>query len=146
MADKIVRQQQFIAAYVENGGDKKAAAEQASIALRSVQRWFSEDLEFNEKLKKVFSEVEPLLLQEAVRRALEGSDNLLKFLLKSMRPEVYDDNYRKQLLANEGIEKINQPTDSEPFDPIEYVRELAKVDPYVNYQAVIEDASSKSES
>ena len=65
-------------------GDLRAAAQGAGVSLRSVLRWRREDSSFAASLEDAEEVAVLELAAEARKRALEGSDRLLIFLLSSL--------------------------------------------------------------
>jgi len=80
------------------GGNSVCGAVKAAGASRaSVYRWKDEDAAFGEAWNEAREECVDLLEAEAKRRALEGSDTLLIFLLKSYRPDVFSERVRQTI-------------------------------------------------
>jgi hypothetical protein len=77
-----------------NEGTVTAACVAAKVGRSTVYRRRSEDPAFAEAWDDIDAAVVDVLEHEAVRRALEGSDRMLEFVLKAKRPEVYRDNVR----------------------------------------------------
>ncbi len=72
------------------------AARQAGIGRRTVYDRRSADPEFAAAWDDVIAGTLDELEAEAYRRAVNGSDQLLMFLLRARRPKVYSERYRIQ--------------------------------------------------
>lgn len=92
---KELRQEEFINEYLSNGGYKSTAAKAIGVHYDTIKSWFREDKQFKERLSEAEETFYEDLKRIAVSRAKEKSDTLMIFLLKALRPEVYDDNIRK---------------------------------------------------
>jgi hypothetical protein len=69
----------------------KEAAFLSGVTEACINRWRYEDEEFAKNWDDItMNKIVPVLEAEATRRALNGSDMLLAFLLKSYRPNVYN--------------------------------------------------------
>jgi hypothetical protein len=88
-------QDAFITEYFANGCRKRAAARTLEIQWSTVKAWFKNDTEFVERV----NEFRDMWLEElraaAFQRAMAKSDMLMMFMLKSLNPEEYDDNIRR---------------------------------------------------
>jgi len=71
------------------------AAEAAGVRRKTVYEWRKNDPEFARAIDEVFEDVTDELEKEAHRRAKDGSDTLLIFLLKARRPAMYRENTLK---------------------------------------------------
>lgn len=96
-------------------GNVWEACRQANIARRSHYEWLEGDPDYKAAFNDAKEDACDNLLEEARRRGHEGveepvywqgqvvgavrkySDNMLMFLIKGMRPEVYRDNWRGEL-------------------------------------------------
>lgn len=74
-------------------GTQTKAANASGIARSTVMYWQQEDPEFAEAIPKALQEHCDSLVDEAIRRGKEKSDNLLMFTIKGVRPE-YRDNHK----------------------------------------------------
>lgn len=84
------------------------AARLMDITEGSVYRWRSKDQTFAEKWDEIIhSYVLPKLEQTAIRRAIDGSDLMLIFLMKAYDRDRYDD---KVVMANRGHVKPPKAT------------------------------------
>ncbi len=92
---RATRKKRFLAALAA-GHSVKTAADAAGIARQTVYRWRQEDEDFARAWDDAVEDGTDLLEDEALRRALEGSDTMLIFLLKARRPEKYRDTHRVQ--------------------------------------------------
>lgn len=71
-------------------GTISAACEAARVGRRTVYDWRAADPDFDAQLNEAKDDLADRLEAEAVKRATIGkSDDLLKFLLKGLRPERY---------------------------------------------------------
>jgi hypothetical protein len=76
----------------------------------TVKQWLVHDEEFREDYDVATDMAVAILEHEARRRALEGSDRLLEFLLKSLKPEVYRERYEvKQEVSGDYIIDLSPP-------------------------------------
>lgn len=85
-----------------------AAAKAAGICRRTAYSWREWDKEFAEAWDDALEIGTEKLEAEATRRALEGSDTLLIFLLKARRPNVYRDRISAELTGKDGKDLIGQ--------------------------------------
>lgn len=100
----------FIAYYSECGS-LVMACNYANIHPASVKGWLAHDEEFRNDYDVATDMAVAILEHEARRRALAGSDRLLEFLLKSLKPEVYRERYEvKQEVAGDYIIDISNPS------------------------------------
>lgn len=81
------RQKAFLSAYLECGSVARAARA-AKIYRTSHYNWLSRSPEYREAFYRARDRLADLLLDEAFERALNGSDRLLEFLLKGLKPEL----------------------------------------------------------
>lgn len=103
----------FIAAYSECG-NIIIACNITGIHPRNVTAWRRSDEVFSEDFDYATDMAVSLLEQEARRRALDGSDRLLEFLLKSLRPEIYRERYEfKQEVSTDYIIDISPQSEAE---------------------------------
>jgi hypothetical protein len=72
-------------------GTVKGACEAAKVGRSTWYDWIERDPAFGARVLELTEEVTDDLETEAVKRAKEGSDTLLIFLLKSKRPQQYRD-------------------------------------------------------
>lgn len=83
----------FLKAY-ERLGTITHAAKEAGVSRRTVYNWQQADEDFALAMHDCREQVTEDLEREAVRRAKDGSDTLLIFLLKANRPEKYRENVK----------------------------------------------------
>lgn len=83
-----INQQRFIKAY-EQTYNVTTACQMIRIARTSVYEWIDEYPEFARMFAEVRQKFVDDLEAEAVRRAMQGSDRLIEFLLRSHRPTLY---------------------------------------------------------
>lgn len=99
----------FIAYYADCGVMSIACA-YADVSPKTVKKWLDHDADFRLDYDDATDMAVGILEHEARRRALAGSDRLLEFLLKSLRPEVYRERYEvKQEVAGDYIIDISNP-------------------------------------
>lgn len=99
----------FIAVFSECG-NISIACNIVGIHPMTVHGWIRTDEVFREDYYTAVDFAISTLEQEARRRALEGSDRLLEFLLKSLRPEVYRERYEvKQEITADYVIDISPP-------------------------------------
>lgn len=82
------KQVAFLTAYRESGSVSRAA-KAAKITRRTHYDWLEHEPYRSEFLKAREAAAE-LLLDEAIDRAVDGSDRLLEFLLKGFKPEIFN--------------------------------------------------------
>ena len=92
---KSVKQQAFLAAYAKTG-NVTAAARQAKCHRASHYDWLA-DPDYGDAFQQATDEAVEGLEAKARKRAKHGSDLLLIFLLKSLRPAVYRDNFKGEV-------------------------------------------------
>ncbi len=85
--------EKFLAA-LARGCSVSQAARLAGISRQHAYRCRSRSQTFAQQWEDAIEQGTDALEDEAVRRALAGSDTLLMFLLKARRPEKYRDNVR----------------------------------------------------
>ena len=88
-------QQSFIRHYVSSGGITKIALAQSSSTRKELEAWKTEPI-FQKELRDAQEDWVEELRKAAMLRATAKSDILLMFLLKAMRPDVFDEDVRKQ--------------------------------------------------
>ena len=108
-------QANYIKAHLECGGVRSRAAEKAGVPIQTVYRWFQRDKKFLEKIQQAEKQLFEMLIATGIQRALNKSDTLLMFFLKSHEPERFDDNIRKaKWLAEHNLtDPDNQPANIE---------------------------------
>ena len=105
----------FLIAYAECGS-LITACNLANVHPTTVRGWLRNDELFLEEFDTATDNAVSMLEMEARRRALAGSDRLLEFLLKSLRPEVYRERYEvKQEISTDYIIDISQPDTSPDY-------------------------------
>jgi hypothetical protein len=86
------------------------ACNYANIHPSAVKQWLANDNDFRNDYDVATDMAVAILENEARRRALAGSDRLLEFLLKSLKPDVYRERYEvKQEIAGDYIIDISNP-------------------------------------
>lgn len=102
------KQRQFIRAYGSSGGITKTALREASASREELEQWKTED-----GFKKAYQEAQDDWVEElrkaAMLRATSKSDVLLMFLLKALRPDVFDEDVRKQQFVGINSSKDHIP-------------------------------------
>lgn len=132
MAPKTNRQSNYLRALVDESGNKAAAGRLTEVPKATYSRWFASDQDFKLRSEEILPKVEHALLEECIRRALDKSDVLMMFLLKSLRPSRYDDNFRRAIAEkqhNDSI-SIDMPTQQSKSLTADAMKEI---DPFVNY-------------
>src|SRR3954469_19642841 len=89
---EVKRKNVFLNALSETGIVRSACAA-AGVSRNKAYRW-REDPNFRKQWDVNLEEAADILEQEAWNRARNGSDTLLIFLLKGLRPERYNDKIR----------------------------------------------------
>lgn len=95
-----VRQEAFIAEFLRQLGNKAAAARKLKIPYDTVMNWMRKP-KFVERLKMAEDQLYEELQASAYLRAGTSSDVLAIFMLKKMKPELYDDKCRQMKFAKE---------------------------------------------
>src|SRR5262245_44503007 len=90
-----VNQRKFLNAYALHGNITKAA-ELAGLTRQSHYKWLP-DPHYAAAFEEASEVAIDLLVNEARRRAMGGSDTLLIFLLKGLRPKTFRDNHHLTL-------------------------------------------------
>ena len=85
------KQRAFLAAYAKCGNITQAA-EVSNVGRRTHYNWMESDPGYVAAFRDACDEAIDVLEAEARRRALAGSDLLLIFQLKALRPDVYREN------------------------------------------------------
>ncbi len=83
------KQTAFLAAYAQCGVVSDAARA-AGINRTTHYQWLEQSAEYAAAFAQSQQRLADLLVDEAVRRALAGSDRLLEFLLKGLKPEMFN--------------------------------------------------------
>lgn len=98
-----MQQAAFIEEYVANGGMTDQALDSVEATRGDYMHW-RDNPEFNAALDAAVDRWYEELRRSAFIRAQQKSDVLLIFLLKALKPELYDDDIRKaKWLANQGL-------------------------------------------
>lgn len=98
-------------AYYSECGNLSMACNYAKIHPSTVHYWLAHDEDFVKDYDDATDMAVSILEHEARRRALAGSDRLLEFLLKSLKPEVYRERYEvKQEVAGDYVIDISNPS------------------------------------
>ena len=122
----LIRQEQFIAEYIENGGLRSKAAAKLDIPERTVNLWF-QDKRFRGRLSKATSKWRELLHAAGMRRALAGSDRLLEYFLTrfdtNFDPGIRRLKYEKRNGLGQFAKKEADPTGQALPQRIVLVRE-----------------------
>lgn len=107
---KELRWKEFITAYIEVGGRRYEAAKRLGLDRSSATKYFK-DPSFLEALSAATEHWHEDLRSVAIERAKTKSDILLIFLLKALRPDLYDDEVRKHVwMDKHGIsDQTNAP-------------------------------------
>lgn len=80
-------------------GTVYAACQASGVPRTTVYRWREDDADFAAAWDAAIEDVTDMLEREAIRRATEGSDTLMIFLLKANRPEKYRETNNLQVKA-----------------------------------------------
>lgn len=102
------KQQEFIRHYVSSGGITKVALRQASVTRSELEEWKTQTA-FQKAYKEAQEDWVEELRKAAMLRATSKSDVLLMFLLKALRPDVFDEDVRKQQYTGLSASKDNIP-------------------------------------
>lgn len=79
-----------------------AASKAAGVCRKTAYNWRDSDKEFAEAWDDAIEVGTEKLETEATRRALDGSDTLLIFLLKARRPKVYRERVSTEVTGPDG--------------------------------------------
>lgn len=101
-------QQSFIRSYVSSGGITKTALREAGVSRAQLDEWKTQTV-FQKAFKDAQEDWVEELRKAAMLRATSKSDVLLMFLLKAMRPDVFDEDVRKQQYTGLSSSKDNIP-------------------------------------
>jgi hypothetical protein len=82
------RQRKFLHAYEETASISQAA-HAAKVHRSTHYQWLKKD-NYRRAFQEIQTTLGDLLLDEAIRRALAGSDQLLQFLLRGLKPELFN--------------------------------------------------------
>lgn len=96
----------FLDAFRESGIISQALMV-AGISRGQLRTALDKDPEFLEAFHDAKADAIDSLETEAVRRAKDGSDQLLMFLLKSHRPEVYRENHKVEVSGHFEVDHRN---------------------------------------
>lgn len=89
-------------ASIESGNTVQCAAKSVGLSRQAFYKRRLIDTAFADDWDDAAEAGTQVLEQEATRRAMDGSDGLLMFLLKARRPAVYRENLRHVLSGPEG--------------------------------------------
>lgn len=89
-----IRQAQFLAEYINCMGSKSKAAKAAGISIDTVKTWCKKP-EFAAQVAEAKKDLVDKLIAAGLERAVNKSDLLLMFFLKSFDSEQFDENYRR---------------------------------------------------
>lgn len=112
---------------LEKTGNVSWSAAAAGVSRTTVYRWQEDDVEFAADWFDCEEAGVDALDAEATRRALEGSDTLLIFLLKSKRPKIFNDRQRIELTGAEGGPVVIAAVPLSPDELAAAARALVKV-------------------
>ena len=101
-------------------GNVSGAARVAQVPRRTVYDWLAIDEDFRLRFAEAQEEAVDALEGEAVRRAFDGSDTLLIFLLKGAKPTKYRERIDLTMDVRSAIERLTS-------DPMERAAALAEV-------------------
>lgn len=102
------KQRTFIRSYISSGGITKIALKESSATRRELEEWKTQ-VAFQKSLKDAQEDWVEELRKAAMLRATSKSDVLLMFLLKAMRPDIFDEDVRKQQYTGLSASKDNIP-------------------------------------
>lgn len=96
-----LKKAQFIE-QLQRDANVSRSCEAVDLARSTVYGWKREDIEFATQWDGAISMGVGALEDEAVKRALKGSDTLLIFLLKANKPDKYSDRVRQEVTGKDG--------------------------------------------
>lgn len=102
------KQRTFIRSYISSGGITKIALKESSATRAELEEWKTQTA-FQKSLKDAQEDWVEELRKAAMLRATSKSDVLLMFLLKAMRPDIFDEDVRKQQYTGLSASKDNIP-------------------------------------
>lgn len=111
----------FLAA-LRNSGNVRASCQAAGIDRRTAYRNRDQYATFKREWKGALEDACDILEAEARKRATQGSDLLLIFLLKAHRPDVYRETIKHQVDVEAEVARLSAQYGVAP----EKVRELAQ--------------------
>ena len=120
MANRLKRCKEIedkVLASIAEGNTATHAVKGTGVAYRTVYQWKQDDPEFDAKWQAAMEAGTQVLEQEAKRRAIEGSDQLLMFLLRGKRPEQYRERSEVKLET-----KANLVLDLIPYEELGLVK------------------------
>lgn len=82
------------------------ACKQAGVGRTTWYNWLKDDPEFAEAVSKAEEDVADDLEQEAIKRAKDGSDTLLIFLLKGHKPEKFKERFQQQHTGQVALKSV----------------------------------------
>ena len=89
------------------------AARVAGVGRRTVYDRRSRDEDFKRAWDEALEAAIERLEVQAIRRAMDGSDRLMMFVLRARRPEVYVERYQVQKASNEQKPMVAEISDPE---------------------------------
>jgi hypothetical protein len=102
------KQRVFIRHYTSSGGITKVALKESGANRDELEEWKTQ-ASFQKAYKEAQEDWVEELRKAAMLRATSKSDVLLMFLLKAMRPDVFDEDVRKQQYVGLSASKDNIP-------------------------------------
>jgi len=118
------KQAAFLKAY-RDCGVLSEAARVANVNRTSHYEWLQTSPAYVQAFAQVQERLTDLLLDEAFRRALAGSDRLLEFLLKGLKPEVFNrQRVEIQASGGTGMMAVWQMSDDELDEEIRRYRRI----------------------
>lgn len=103
MTNETSKKREIFLKCLANGDSIQNAANVAKVARGTTYRWRKEDADFAEAWSQSLDSGIDRLEDAAFERALNGSDTLLIFLLKSKRPKVYAEKQRLEHSGPNGV-------------------------------------------
>ena len=85
-----LKKKEFLEVYRRIGVISRTAKE-ICVSVSAVRGWLKKDEKFKKQFEKAYEEVTDTLEAEAIRRAMEKSDSLLMFLLRTRKPEKFSE-------------------------------------------------------
>ena len=105
LRQRLRKKERFLQAF-RRSGVITHACEQSGVARPTVYRWLEKDEKFSIAFGIAVQESTEYLEQVAIKRAEEGSDQLLMFLLRAKNPERYRD--RADIRVTDAREEANR--------------------------------------
>lgn len=102
----------FLAALIESG-NVHGACRVVGVSRNAMYEWRAEDRAFAEEWEEAVAVGIDVLEDEAMRRAMAGSDPMLMFLLRCLRPEIYSQKAQRKVVMKQRDPDYSRMTKAE---------------------------------